>query len=112
MIGEILAIGTAICWATSPIIYRKVLVGSDLVVANLVRAVPATMVLTIFFYASGGFVTVRSLDPMNLLLIIVSVVTGQVLGDLLYFRTRSIEIMRNLFNTSIVCNAFRFSSPE
>ena len=87
MIGEIFAIGTAICWATSPIIYRKVLVGSDLVVANLVRAVPATMVLTIFFYASGGFVMVLSLDPMNLLLIIVSVVTGQVLGDLLYFRS-------------------------
>jgi drug/metabolite transporter (DMT)-like permease len=87
VIGETLAIAAAICWAASPIIYRKVLIGSDLVVANLVRAVPATILLVVFFLASGGFVTVLSLDLPNLLLIIVSVFTGQVVGDLLYFRS-------------------------
>jgi transporter family protein len=87
VIGETLAIAAAICWAASPIIYRKVLVGFDLVVANLVRAVPATILLVVFFFASGGFVTVLSLDLPNLFLIIVSVLTGQVLGDLIYFRS-------------------------
>jgi transporter family protein len=87
MIGEALAICTALCWATSPIIYRKALVGADLVVANLVRAIPATILATMFFLGFGGFETVLTLDLQSLVLIIVSVLTGQVLGDLLLFRS-------------------------
>jgi len=87
VIGEVLAICTALCWATSPVIYRKTLVGVDLVVANLARAVPATMLLVMVFLGSGGLARVLTLDLRNLLLIIASVVTGQVLGDLLLFRS-------------------------
>jgi len=87
VIGEVLAICTALCWATSPVIYRKTLVGVDLIVANLVRAVPATILLVTFFSGSGGLERVLALDLRNLSLIVASVVTGQVLGDLLLFKS-------------------------
>ena len=87
MIGELFAIGTALCWGTSPILYRRALVGIDPVIANLVRTIPATILLAIIFFGSGGFAELLSVDLRTLLLIAASVVAGQLFGDLLLFES-------------------------
>ncbi len=83
MIGEVLALVVAVCWAFTAVLYRKALRNTSYTVANLVRTTFAAMFL---FVVVSLTVHQMSAMPLSLLsLLFLASITNLVIGDSLFF---------------------------
>jgi len=84
MIGELAALGAAICWTASAVLYKKALQKTKPVSANIVRLTCTGGILLLVLIVAGKFGVLTSL-PMNAaILAAVSGIVGLGLGDTLY----------------------------
>jgi DME family drug/metabolite transporter len=84
MIGEFAALGAAISWTVSALLYRKALSETKPVSANIVRLTLTSAVLLAFLVATGMLGVLASLPPNIVVLAGVSGIIGLGLGDTLY----------------------------
>lgn len=84
MIGELAALGAAICWTISAVLYKEALLRTRPIPANIVRLVCTSVVLLAFLAIIDKFGVLMSLSPYAVVLACVSGVIGLGLGDTLY----------------------------
>jgi DME family drug/metabolite transporter len=84
MMGEFAALGAAVSWTVSALLYRKALYETKPVSANIVRLTLTSAVLFVFLVAAG-LIGVFAKLPLNVVVLAgVSGVIGLGLGDTLY----------------------------
>jgi len=84
MIGELAALGSAICWTLSAILYKEALLKTKLVSANIVRCVCTSIILVACVVVTGRFGVLMSLPTYTVVLACISGIIGLGLGDSLY----------------------------
>lgn len=84
MIGEFAALGAAVSWTVSALLYRKALLETKPVSANIVRLTLTSTVLFAFLVATGMLGVLTSLPTSVAVLAGVSGIIGLGLGDTLY----------------------------
>ncbi len=84
MIGELAALGASLSWAIAPILYRKALLNTTPLSANIVRCATNAGVLVAFLLLFGLAGTLASLPTNTMILVIASGVVGLGVGDTLY----------------------------
>jgi DME family drug/metabolite transporter len=84
MIGELAALGAAISWTFSAILYRKALQQTKPVSANIIRLSCTSAILLVFLVAIGRFGVLTSLPVGIFVLAAVSGIIGLGVGDTLY----------------------------
>lgn len=84
MIGELAALGAAICWAVAPILYRQALFQTSPVSANIVRCATNAAIMLIILLVLGKWEALASLPVGVILVTILSGFVGLVIGDTLY----------------------------
>jgi len=84
MIGELAALGAALSWTASALLYRKALQQTTPVAANILRLSCTSAVLVLFLVSIGKLQALTSLPTSILVLAGVSGVVGLGLGDTLY----------------------------
>lgn len=84
MIGELAALGSAISWAVAPILYRKALVNTSPISANIVRCATNAVVLFALLIGLGLFNVLASIPLWAIVVTIVSGIIGLGVGDTLY----------------------------
>ena len=84
MIGELAALGAAICWTVSAIFYKKALLKAKPVSANIVRCVCTSLVLVVCLAVIGKFGALMSLPADAVSLACASGIIGLGFGDTLY----------------------------
>jgi len=84
MIGELAALGAALCWTISAILYREALLKAKPISANIVRLTCTSVVLLMFLVVIGRFGVLISLPVYTIVLACVSGVIGLGFGDTLY----------------------------
>jgi drug/metabolite transporter (DMT)-like permease len=95
MIGEIAALGAAICWTLSAILYREALLETNPISANIMRCVCASIVLVAFSAIIGKFWVLMNLPMYVVALTCISGIIGLGLGDTLYmFSLKLIGVAR------------------
>lgn len=82
--GELAALGAALCWAVSPILYRQALFKSKPVSANIVRLGTNAAFMVAILLAFGWWGALTSLSSTVVITVIVSGIFGLALGDTLY----------------------------
>ncbi len=95
LLGEVAALGAAICWAVAPILYRQALFKVAPFSANIVRCATNAifMVIALFIFGWAGVLTKLPMEA--LILTITSGFIGLVVGDTLYmYGLRSIGVSR------------------
>jgi DME family drug/metabolite transporter len=95
MIGELAALGAALCWTVSAMLYKKALQGIKPVSANTIRLTCTSVILFVFLVAIDKFTVLASLPLGVVLLSSVSGVIGLGIGDTLYMASlKSIGVAR------------------
>jgi DME family drug/metabolite transporter len=95
MIGELAALGAALSWTVSAVLYKKALSETKPISANIVRLACTTTVLLLFLLVIGRFGVVTSLPIDVAVLASVSGIIGLGLGDTLYMVSlKSIGVVR------------------
>jgi DME family drug/metabolite transporter len=84
MIGELAALGAAICWTVSAVLYRKALLNTKPLHANLARCVSTSLLLVLFIIAIGKFGVLTNLPISASILTCASGIIGLGFGDTLY----------------------------
>ena len=84
MIGELAALGAAISWAIAPILYRKALLNTKPISANIVRCATNAAVLVPILLLSGQLAALTSLPMQTIMLVVISGIVGLGIGDTLY----------------------------
>jgi drug/metabolite transporter (DMT)-like permease len=84
ILGELAALGAALCWAVSPILYRQALFKTKPLSANIVRCATNAAVMVVILVAFGLWSSLASLPLGVVAIVIVSGVFGLGLGDTLY----------------------------
>lgn len=84
MIGEFAALGAAISWTVSALLYRKALLETRPLSANIIRLTLTGVVLLIFLVASGTLQVLASLPTTVAFLAAISGIIGLGFGDTLY----------------------------
>jgi DME family drug/metabolite transporter len=84
MIGELAALGAAISWTISAILYKKALQETKPISANIIRLTCTAAVLLVFVVILGKFGILTSLPMDIVVLAIVSGIIGLGVGDTLY----------------------------
>ena len=84
MIGELAALGAAISWTFSAILYRKALQQTNPISANIIRLSCTSAILLVFLIAIGKLGVLTSLSVNVAVLAAVSGAVGLGLGDTLY----------------------------
>lgn len=84
MIGEFAALGAALCWTVSAVLYKEALSRTKPIPANVVRCVCTTMVLVACLAVIGKFEILMDLPLYAAVLAGVSGIVGLGLGDTLY----------------------------
>ncbi len=84
MMGEFAALGAAISWTVSALLYRKALLKTKPISANIIRLALTSVVLMIFLVAAGMLRVLSSLSPTVVLLAGISGIIGLGFGDTLY----------------------------
>ena len=84
MIGELAALGAAVCWTVSAILYREALLKTKPVSANIVRCVCTSLVLVVCLAVIGKFGALMSLPADAVSLACASGIIGLGFGDTLY----------------------------
>lgn len=84
MIGELAALGAALSWTASALLYRKALQETQPVLANIVRLVLTSTILIVFVTVIGKLGTFATLPYNVVILAAVSGIIGLGVGDTLY----------------------------
>ena len=84
MIGELAALGAALSWAISAILYREALLKAKPISANIVRLTGTSVVLLMFLVVIGKFGVLTSLSPYAVAIVCVSGIIGLGFGDTVY----------------------------
>jgi drug/metabolite transporter (DMT)-like permease len=84
MIGELAALGAAICWTISAIMYKEALFKTKPVSANIVRLVCTSIILVACLAIIGKFGVLMNLPAYAVVLACVSGIIGLGFGDTLY----------------------------
>ena len=84
MIGELAALGAAICWTISAIMYKEALLKTKPVSANIVRLVCTSIILVAYLAIIGKFGVLMNLPAYAVVLACVSGIIGLGFGDTLY----------------------------
>jgi DME family drug/metabolite transporter len=84
MIGEFAALGAAVSWTISALLYRKALLSTKPISANIVRLTLTSTALLAFLAVVGKFGVLLSLPGNIVVLACVSGVIGLGVGDTLY----------------------------
>ncbi len=84
MIGELAALGAAVCWTVSAILYKEALAEVKPLAANTVRCVGTSVLLISFLVLMGKIGVLTSLPAYVVFLACVSGLIGLGLGDTLY----------------------------
>ena len=84
MIGELAALGAAICWTVSAIMYKEALLKTKPVSANIVRLVCTSIILVAYLAIIGKFGVLMNLPAYAVVLACVSGIIGLGFGDTLY----------------------------
>ena len=84
MIGELAALGAALSWTVSALLYKKALERTKPVSANIIRLSCTSGVLLVFLLVIGKFWVLWDLPVQIAVLAIVSGLVGLGLGDTLY----------------------------
>jgi drug/metabolite transporter (DMT)-like permease len=84
MIGELAALGAAICWTVSAIMYKEALFKTKPVSANIVRLVCTSIILVAYLAIIGKFGVLMNLPAYAVVLACVSGIIGLGFGDTLY----------------------------
>ncbi len=84
MIGELAALGAAICWTISAMMYKEALLKAKPVSANIVRLVCTSIILVACLAIIGKFGVLMNLPAYAVVLACVSGIIGLGFGDTLY----------------------------
>jgi len=84
MIGELAALGAALSWTVSAILYRKALLVAKPISANIVRLAYTSAILLVFLLVIGRFGILMSLSTYAVIVACVSGIIGLGFGDTLY----------------------------
>lgn len=84
MIGELAALGAAICWTISAMMYKEALLKTKPVSANIVRLVCTSIILVAYLAIIGKFGVLMNLPAYAVVLACVSGIIGLGFGDTLY----------------------------
>ena len=84
MIGEFAALGAAVSWAISALLYKKALYETKPISANIIRLTLTSVVLFVFLIATGLGGILRTLPPNIAVLAGLSGIIGLGFGDTLY----------------------------
>jgi drug/metabolite transporter (DMT)-like permease len=82
--GELAALGAAICWTVSAILYKEALLKTKPVSANIVRLVCTSIILVACLAIIGKFGVLMNLPAYAVVLACVSGIIGLGFGDTLY----------------------------
>lgn len=107
MIGELAALGAAVCWTVSAVLYKGVLAEVKPLPANTVRCVGTSVFLILCLILVGKFSVLSSLPVYVVFLACASGLIGLGLGDTLYFL--SLEILGVARAVPITCTYPLFS---
>ena len=95
MIGELAALGAAICWTVSAVLYKGALAEAKPLVANTVRCIGTSIFLILCLVLIGKFSVLTSLPAPVVFLACASGLIGLGLGDTLYlFSLETIGVAR------------------
>jgi len=84
MIGELAALGASLSWAIAPILYRKALLSTKPISANIVRCATNAAVMVVVLLLIGLAGTLAALPMKTMVLVIASGAIGLGVGDSLY----------------------------
>jgi len=107
MIGELAALGAALCWTFSAVLYKMALAETKPVSANVVRCAGTSLILVLVFAMMGKTHVFAGLSAYVVLLASVSGLIGLGLGDTLYMS--SLEILGVARAVPITCTYPLFS---
>jgi DME family drug/metabolite transporter len=107
MIGEFAALGSALCWTFSAVLYRKALAYTKPISANVVRCAGTSIILVLVFALIGKIYVFASLPIHVVFLAAVSGIVGLGLGDTLYMN--SLEILGVARAVPVTCTYPLFS---
>ncbi len=95
MIGELAALGAAISWAVAPTLYKKALLNTNPISANIVRCGSNVAVLAVILVAIGGTSALGMLSLDIVVIVASSGIIGLGLGDTFYmFGLKSIGVSK------------------
>jgi DME family drug/metabolite transporter len=95
LLGEMAALGAAICWAAAPILYRQALFKVSPISANIVRCTSNAIFMVVVLFGFGWAGILARLPMSALVLTVVSGIIGLVIGDTLYmYGLRSVGVSR------------------
>lgn len=101
MIGELAALGAAVSWTVSAMLYGKALQQTKPISANIVRLSCTGAVLLVFLVVTAGFGVFTELRPDTAVLAAISGIIGLGLGDTLYMA--SLKLMGVARAVPITC---------
>lgn len=84
MLGELAALGAAVCWTASAILYKEALRSSKPISVNIARLVSTSVFLVVCILILGAFGLLTSLPSNIVVLAVFSGIVGLGLGDTLY----------------------------
>ena len=84
MIGELAALGAAICWTVSAVLYKEALLNTKPIPANIMRCTCTSIVLIVCLAVIGKIGVLTSLPVYAAILTSVSGIIGLGFGDTLY----------------------------
>jgi drug/metabolite transporter (DMT)-like permease len=84
LLGEMAALGAAVCWAAAPIMYRQALFKVSPISANIVRCASNAIFMVVVLFGLGWAGILTSLPVSVLVLTVTSGIIGLVIGDTLY----------------------------
>jgi drug/metabolite transporter, DME family len=95
LLGELAALGAAVCWAVAPILYRRALFSASPMSANIVRCATNAAVMLVLLFGLGWAGAFARLPLEVVLLTVVSGLIGLGLGDTLYlYALKSVGVSR------------------
>ncbi len=95
VLGEMAALGAAVCWAIAPIFYKQALNYAKPFAANIVRSLSNAAVMLVLLLVLGWGRALLSLPSNVIAIVVISGVLGLGVGDTLYmYGLRSIGISR------------------
>lgn len=87
MLGELAALGAALSWTVSAVLYRDALEKTEPLSANIIRLASTSVLLIILVLAGGRFCVLLNLSLHAVVLAYISGIIGLGFGDTLYMKS-------------------------